>query len=540
MYPITVEGDYFVVRPSYGDSEVYKEHHWEWDKKTRCFRTKSPLSIMPFRPYWDDLTIRQVHYLKSLGDNFESLSGATECDNTYPIPEGLSYYPYQEAGIDAIIKSPHKGVLLADTMGLGKTIQSIGVHNSICPSRTLVICPARLKTNWQKEFGVFDTTNSDYHVLTSKDVKDSGVGVMIVNYDILHKLPWLKKTPWDLVIIDEAHYIKNASTKRYRNASSIIKTCRGKVLLLTGTPLQNRPIEMYYPLKLIGWPDTYYQFGERYCTNPHKPVSPFGNDYKSAWNLEELAARLKRGYMIRRDREEVLPDLPEKVIKLIKLPAKDFKEALLFEKQAIAEYDKKVADYEAIKKAGPEESQESKDKYEEAVKGLRNGHFLKMQEMAEARKNTALHKIDDVVGIATQTYKERGKVIIFAHHRECIEKIVNALRNSGYSAEAYYGSISQKKADAIVEDFQNGDLDFFVGNMAAAGVGLTLTASCSVIFAEQDWAPGNMDQCMDRAYRIGQENNVFVQIVVVDKSIDAMMAKKLKWKSRVIKKVVDA
>jgi hypothetical protein len=176
--------------------------------------------------------------------------------------------------------------------------------------------------------------------------------------------------------------------------------------------------------------------------------------------------------------------------------------------------------------------------YKNAVAALQQGMAVAFGDMSRVRHEVALAKVDVVVehlkGIIED---EEQKVVCFAHHRDVIEKIKEAF---GDEAVILYGGMTDKKKDESVERFQNDDkVKLFVGSIQAAGVGLTLTASSRVVFAELDWVPGNMTQAEDRTHRIGQVNNVLVQHIVLQGSMDAEMAHKLVAKQNVIDKALD-
>lgn len=516
MYNVSYEEGWFVCRKdfSHPNKENYPRHYgWEWNKTKKVYKTRSPLCLAPFVKFLDSSAIRRVAALKREGDENEANANSAFTECHYPIPEGYQYHNYQKKGVELLLGLCERGAYLADEMGLGKTIQCIGVHN-VVGGNMVIVCPLSLQINWRNELEMFSTRKPTVVIMNRKTVLPEldGNTVVIISYGSVWR-DWaspLQKQKWDLFVADEAHNIKNSKTKAFQGTRALINKAKRKILV-SGTPILSRPMEMYHPLRLLNFPDPYYVFGERYCLREYPQV-----DYMGARNLDELNMRLKRWCMIRRTKEMVQEELPEKTIKLVVLDSDGYKKELALEQEAM----------------------KAAEKFEADVSTLKNAHIYEMAEMAKARKQIAIAKINDVVDIAIDTFKSRGQVIIFAHHKDVTAGIEKAIKSHKYTTCIVDGTTPVKRRQEYVESFQKGDIDFFIGNIKAAGVGITLTASSSVIMAEQDWTPGSMDQAFDRAHRIGQKNTVLIQVVVVDGSFDANMAKTLKRKRRIMNKVL--
>ena len=222
-------------------------------------------------------------------------------------------------------------------MGLGKTIQAIGTINADPLARNiLIVCPASLKLNWQREFAKWDTKNLSYGVVTPKTKTFPGLDVVIINYELMSK--WqedLRCREWSVLIIDEAHYIKNPKALRSQEIfgrKKVVKETRddatGEIsvkikealdpikakrrLFLTGTPIVNKPIELWpmiHALDPEGLGKSKMKYAFRYCGAHH---NGFGWDFTGSSNLDELQEILRSKFMVRRLKKDVLKELPPK------------------------------------------------------------------------------------------------------------------------------------------------------------------------------------------------------------------------------------
>ncbi len=432
-----------------------------------------------------------------------------------PIAEGMSYLPYQEAGIRFALA--RRGTLIADEMGLGKSSQAIGVLNA-SPEVTsvVVVCPASLKLNWRNELVKFSSRSAEIQIAGYKKTasiarEGAPVTITITNFEQVSKLP--KDAHYDLLIVDEAHYAKNPKSARTKAVLALGKRCE-RVLALTGTPILNKPVELFPILQLVA-PETwdkggtykgvtkadgegngFFPFALRYC-NAHKEMVARG---KMAWNfggksnLEELQERLRSTCMVRRLKADVLRDLPAKRRQVV----------------TIGNGCDDEADYGDIG-----------DDYETAIRRTKSVAFDKI---SATRHVQALQKLPAALEHIQNALESVAKIVVFAHHLDVIAGLTEGLRD--------FGVVSVKGDDAIedrlsaVERFQTDPAcRVFVGSLKAAGVGLTLTAASHVIFVELSWVPADMTQGEDRCHRIGQLNSVLVEHLVLEGSLDEKMAR---------------
>lgn len=460
-------------------------------------------------------------------------SQATDADIAVPSPEGLDYLPYQRAGIQYALNQ--RGTMIADEMGLGKTIQALGIINATNPDRALVICPASLKLNWLKESLKWLVDDREMVVLYPGTPIPKGRVLAVINFDILKRMEETLLQSWDIVIIDECHYIKNyrvtkggkpVGAQRAVTSFKILGKADRKILL-TGTPIVNKPKEIY-PLISALAPESFnnfFAFAKRYCGAIY---NGYGWDFDGASNLDELQALLRTTCMVRRLKSEVLKDLPAKRRQLVLLDSASYSSIL----------NREEALNEALEEAVKAIEGGSKDKsLEDDVKALSPSLWLSFEELAKARHATALAKVPEVIQFVENLLEEKDKVVVFAHHKDVVSKIMEAFGNT---AVKVVGGMKDIDKDSSVYRFQNDpEVKVFVGNIKAAGVGLTLTAADTVVFAELDWVPGNLSQAEDRCHRIGQVNSVSIFHIVVDGSIDARLAKTVVAKQDVIDKALN-
>lgn len=468
-------------------------------------------------------------------------SRATACATEIPAPPGLSYLPYQRAGISYAME--RSGTLVSDEMGLGKTIQAIGVINADPQVReVLVICPASLKLNWARECqrwlvraSSIEVRNGSRKASHTDELGAERVRVVIVNYDVLGKHSDLAAVPWDIVICDEAHMIKNPKTKRAKLTRALVEGAKRR-LLLTGTPICNRPIELWPLLQLVAperWDPAgrvrgtlvdagqgagFFRFAKRYCNAREQWVSRYKKvwDFSGSSNLPELQEELRASCMVRRLKADVLAELPPKRRQVIRLSADaDAKRALKAE-GTVSE----LADYAAM---ALEET----------------GEAPAFAELSAVRHATSLAKAPlAAAAIAAALEEGDQKVVVFAHHKDVIDVLEREL--SRFGAAKIVGDTAHADRQAAVDRFQtDATCRVIIGSIGAMGVGLTLTAASWVVFVEMDWVPGNMSQAEDRCHRIGQTNSVLVQHLVLEGSIDDCFVEALVGKQAVIETALD-
>jgi SWI/SNF-related matrix-associated actin-dependent regulator 1 of chromatin subfamily A len=442
----------------------------------------------------------------------------------------LNLFAYQQEGVRFLLE--HSGALLADDMGLGKTAQAIEVINrDLTIARVLIVCPASLKLPWKRELEKW-LSRKDLAVAVIDGNWPMEATITILNYDRIYQhLKYLGQTNWDLIVFDECHYLKNPLARRTQIATRLVAIRR---IALSGTPLQNRPVELLPILTWLdplNWPlNRWHEFGLRYCGGFFNGI---GWEYTGATNLEELQSRLRASVMLRRTKQEVLTDLPPKFRSVIELSVTtDLEGTIQAELAAFASW----ADSLPIG-----EADQDGNNYQKRIKDLRRFQGSKWDNLAVARHETALAKVPLVVAFIRELFATgSGKIVIFAHHRDVIALLAERL--------ACFGPVTLTGADSsparmkAIDRFQSDpETRLFIGNIQAAGVGITLApASSHCVFAEASWVPAQMTQAEDRLHRIGTSGNVLVQHLVLEGSLDAVMIRRLIAKQEILNQVLDA
>lgn len=402
--------------------------------------------------------------------------------------------------------------ILADDMGLGKTTSTIIAALETGVKKILIVCPASLKINWQRE--IENYTDRSTHIVDGKKWEDADF--MIINYDILKNFHDLKKVKesvilnygFDLVVVDEAHFIQNKQAQRTKIANDICKKV-GRVWLLTGTPMTSRPINYYNLLDLVDSPVAYnwMAYAIRYCEGYQFNV---GNrkvwNLNGAANLEELRDRTK-SHVLRRLKEDIL-DLPDKIITPVFLRLKS--------KQ-----------YEAL-------MGEYFDWYEKSEES--SSLTVQFSKLMKVRQIIAEEKIENTIEVAENIIEQGKKVIIFTNFTDTLNRIK---AHFGKSAVALDGKMSKPQRQNSVDEFQENDkVKVFVGNLKAAGVGITLTAAEAVIMNDLSFVPSDHAQAEDRAYRYGQKSNVSVFYPIFENTIEGAIYDILSKKKNIFETVM--
>lgn len=444
---------------------------------------------------------------------------------------GKKLYQHQEDGVKFLLS--RKNCILADDMGLGKTNQAIIGALESGAKKILIVSPSSAKINWEREINVFcdDTT-----IIEGK--KWSKAKFTIINYDILknfHTLDDGKKPKdgeepkklnrelanagFDLIIVDEAHYLKNNDSIRGKIMVELVeKHGIPNVWLLTGTPVANRPMDFFNLLKLIKskLAENWKHYAVRYCDAKKMYRTLKNGQKKQIWitdgasNLDELSTKTKN-IILRRYKTEVL-DMPDKVV----TPS-----YYRLDSKARKEYDALWEEY--LEKR--------------ILDGKKNGNIQKdLVELILLRQFIAAAAIPYTIEMVENAIEMGRKVIIFTSFTEELEILS---QHFGKLSVKHNGPMSTTQKQKSVDEFQNNPkVKVFIGNIDSAGVAITLTEATVVIFNSFSWVTGNNEQAEDRAFRIGQKNNVNVYYQLFEGTISTRMWETLKNKQLVISTIL--
>lgn len=531
------------AKTEYVERDIPKAAGWRWDPVFRLWFAPSLEAAAKLGPKFPAPALEQLHLqidaANAAAKLADAASRATDAEIDIPAPAGMAYLPFQRAGIARLIDLPR--ALLADEQGLGKTVQIVGLANLAAlrgesMTRVLVVCPAFLRVNWSREIGRWQTLGLPVTVWDGKRELPA-TGWVVLGYETATKhAETLAAVAWDLVAFDEAHALKNpkaARTKAALAAKTGYAHRARRLVFATGTPILNRPIELWPLVSFTGAFTNWKDFAVRYCDGRQ---TRFGWNVTGASNTENLQAKLRRSVMVRRLKKDVLTELPAKQRSLVVLEAtsRAAKQALAAEKTAAADLRKREAELRAQAEAAEKAKDETA--FKNAVAALRKARLAAFTEMSKIRHDIGLAKVEAAIEHVRELLETEGAVIVFAHHKDVAEAVHNAFSDVSVLA---HGDVPADERQAAVDQIQRGEKRLFVGTIAAASTGLTITRAQRVVFVEQDWTPGRMAQAEDRAHRIGQTGNVQVQYLVLDGSLDADIAERLVHKADVAEAALD-
>ena len=439
-------------------------------------------------------------------------------DRAHKIAEGL--FPHQVEGVTFLLG--RRRAILADDMGLGKTRQAIVAISEMEPEGPyLVICPASVKHNWAREI---EAVRPDVDVATvgPNDPPDvDWAGWVIVNYDILKKhLDRLVMYDWKGMVFDEAHYLKNHTSQRSKYCRQIVGAANDPIVYaLTGTPLTNRPRDLFPLLQLANHPmgRSFLSFAKRYC-------DAYQNGYgwvtDGASNLEDLTLQI-RGVMLRRNKNEVL-DLPPKLRTYLDVEVP---------KKTVKKETEKA--FELLMQGRMAQRQGREGIAGRA--GSDRGRLVAI--LSTLRRKLAVAKTKTTIEFIQNALDQGEKVLVFSCFDEPLQKIHEHFEDASVLLT---GATPAGKRQALVDRFQEDKaVRVFTANIQAGGVGLNLTAARQVVFNDLDWVPANHYQAEDRAYRIGQTGAVQVSYMVAQGTIDGFVQTVLDTKAALVDSVIE-
>lgn len=538
---VEVDGDNFIVRFTYDPTLVeaikrlparkYDKANKRWIVPNIAENVEALSNLIQGFAFEidEDVYLALDKAIEEYEANLEA-STASEADLEVP-GLALDLYPFQKAGVAYAVKNER--VFIADEMGLGKTVQAIATIQKLNAYPAIIVCPATLKFNWEKEWNTW---------LPEKEVavwngKGDPAEVVIINYDILPKrLEDLSSINAQAIVFDESHYIKNKKAKRTVASKILAKKIKYR-LLLTGTPIVNRPIELVSQLDIMGRLNEFggfWKFAERYC-NAH--YTRFGLDLSGAMNLDELNERLRGKCFIRREKKEVMKELPDKRKVTMPIEIDNRKEYDQAEKDLIewvgnnALQDK--AFLESIAHLPWEERERRMGEWQmDAEKRAeRAEHLVRIEALKQL---TAKGKMKQAKEWISDFIESGEKLVVFATHKAVVNEIAQEFKCRKIMGDT--PAIERQKA---VEDFQNNpDTKLIILNIKAGGVGITLTASSNVLFLEYPWTPADLEQAIDRTHRIGQKDSVTAWFLVGKDTIDEEILDMLGIKQSIVSKTV--
>ncbi|XP_071198020.1 SWI/SNF-related matrix-associated actin-dependent regulator of chromatin subfamily A-like protein 1 [Salvelinus alpinus] len=423
-----------------------------------------------------------------------------------------SLMPFQRDGVNFAVSKDGR-LLLADDMGLGKTVQAICIaayYRKEWP--LLVVAPSSVRFTWAEAFRQWlpsvqpDSINV---IVKGKDNLRGGL-VNIISYDLLSRMDKQQvANPFNVLIMDESHFLKNMKTVRFKAALPLLKVAK-RVILLSGTPAMSRPSELYSQILAVKpslFP-RFRDFGTRYC---NARQLPWGWDYSGSSNLGELKLMLEESLMLRRLKSEVLSQLPAKQRKVVTVTTDGINTRT---KAALSAAAKDLA-----------KGQHNHNKMKEAL-------LVFFNHTAEAKIKAIMEYIMDMLESG------REKFLVFAHHKLVLDAITKELGEKGIDYIRIDGSTPSAERQQLCDRFQFTDKSCVaVLSITAANMGITLHSAALVVFAELFWNPGIMIQAEDRVHRIGQTSNVDIHYLVAKGTADDYLWPMIQEKMHVLEQV---
>lgn len=419
-------------------------------------------------------------------------------------------YEYQIRGVEFLEALDGTGGIF-DDQGIGKTAQAISyakLHPEL--NSVLIVCPATLKINWQRE--IYKWTGENSYIISGTQGQPLLKNIyryFIINYDILfHHIVTLISMNFQLLIGDEVQAISNPKAKRTKAFISLARIIP-KRILLSGTPMRNNAGNFFTSLSIIA-PKEFtnrWKFLNRYMQSVY---NGFTWVFKGSQNEEELHARIAP-YIIRRTKKEVLPQLPDKTRSIIP-----------FEMNIHA-----VKEYNNAENSFVTWANENARKKLEGQK-----HFEILKQVAYAGKR------NDVITWIADFLETGEKLVVYVYHKEAIKDLYQIFKNISVVVS---GDTSMKDRQKAIDDFQNKkEIQLFIGQIIAAGSGITLTAASNMAIVEFTSVPADIVQAEDRILRIGQNaNKVSIYYLVASGTIEEDIALMIESKYKTIGKILD-
>ncbi len=435
---------------------------------------------------------------------------------------------YQQKGVDwlHLMKKLGFGACLADDMGLGKTVQIIALLEYLRVktkgSKALLIIPASLIGNWQKEIERFAPKLKYKVIHTSKDeldLKTIDANVYITTYGMAVRIEQLMSVKWDLVILDEAQAIKNPRTKQTKAVKQLKANSK---IAMTGTPIENSLGDLW----------SLFDFLNPGLLGTSKEFTQFAKKLKDSEAGYSKLRAVVNPFILRRVKtdKEIIADLPEKVE--VKAYATLAKKQVVLYKSLVKELEHKLETTDGIGR-----------------KGLVLGSIMKFKQICNhpdqylgqtSYKQTHSGKFQRLEDICQTIYEKRERVLVFTQFKEMTEPIAGFLETIFQrKGLILHGSTPVKKRSALIDTFCGEEyVPFMVLSLKAGGVGLNLTAANHVIHFDRWWNPAVENQATDRAFRIGQQKNVMVHKFItsgtIEEKIDQIIQGKMKLSGDIV------
>ena len=408
----------------------------------------------------------------------------------------MKLLPHQEVSKQFLLNS--KRCILADEPRVGKTLATASAALENLPA--LVVCPAIVKTVWMS---AFTNLNPDVPVIIINGKKNAtsigADGITIINYDLLGAIEKIGK--FQTLILDESHRIKSPKAIRTKAAMKLMKAIPN-VYALSGTPIPNRPIELFPLLSGLGiYKGGYYDFAQRYA---RMWKAPWGMDVSGASNLPELKERMKP-FVLRRKKADVFTSYQEPVVSLITFDLPVDKRELEFSADVLIDHPNPMLAFEGL---------------------------------SEVMKEAGLRKVKPAIEFILDKLETGEPIVVFAHHKEVVHAIKDELKKT-CGVSVITGETNQKYRADIINQFQSGQNQVFIGNLSACQEGIDLSVADTIVFVETVWQTSALLQASSRIENINKVGCApLIYLLTIAKSLDHTVLKKCLHKQNIVNQII--
>jgi len=409
----------------------------------------------------------------------------------------MNLYPHQQVAKDFLLKT--KRAILADQPRVGKTLPTAAAAAEHLPA--LIVCPAIAKTVWERAFSAVNPDLKVAVVNGRKEAQDIDLcDVVVVNYDVVQYISPALFKKFQTMVCDESHRIKSPEAKRTKACMAAMKEIE-RVYCLSGTPIPNRPIELWPMLHALGiYRNGYYEFATRYA---RMWTAPWGLDVSGASNLPELKA-LMIPHVLRRKKEDVFTDYQNPQVSLITFDLPIDKRERDFDVDALVENPSALM----------------------AIEGL-----------SEVMREAGMRKIKPATEFILNLLESQDQVVVFAHHKDVVAGLVEGLK--AHKPVSITGDTPRKKRDEYIADFQANRSKVIVGNIASMSEGVDLSAADTVVFVEATWQTSALEQASSRIENVSKGSfRPMVYMLTIRASLDHNVLAKVLRKLQVIDQII--
>ena len=408
----------------------------------------------------------------------------------------MNLLPHQEVSKQFLLSKGR--CILADEPRVGKTLATASAALQHLPA--LIVCPAIVKTVWQSAFTNLDPSIPVTIINGKKNATSIGAdGITIINYDLLGSIQEMGN--FKTLVLDESHRIKSPKAVRTVAAQKLMSKIK-YVYALSGTPIPNRPIELWPLLNGLGiYRGGYYDFAARYA---RMWKAPWGLDVSGASNLPELKEMMKP-FVLRRKKADVFTEYQEPIVSLITFDLPVDHREKEFDIDALIDHPNPMLAFEGL---------------------------------SEVMKEAGLRKVKPAIEFILDKLETGEPIVVFAHHKEVVHAIKDEIKKH-CGVSVITGETNQKYRADIIQQFQSGQNKVFIGNLAACQEGIDLSAADTVVFVEATWQTSALLQASSRIENINKAGCApLIYLLTIARSLDHTILKKVLIKQNIVNQII--